>query len=67
MLQSLCYCFKYKYVPIIMLLLQEKENPEYLKDLKKAEVEYEKKRDRLQVHYGIDSFYCYLLSYSLNP
>ena len=31
---------------------QEKENPEYAKELKKADVEYEKKRDRLQTHYG---------------
>lgn len=31
--------------------LYEKENPDYAKELRKADVEYEKKRDKLQTYY----------------
>ena len=36
-----------------MFILQEKENLDYAKELRKAEIEYEKKRERLQIHYGM--------------
>jgi hypothetical protein len=35
-----------------MFIQQEKENLDYAKELRKAEIEYEKKRERLQLHYG---------------
>lgn len=35
-----------------MIFFQEKENPDLAKDLQKQEVEYDRKREKLQVFYG---------------
>ena len=44
-----------------MCCLQEKENPDYAKELKKADVDYERKRDKLQTYFGK------ITSFSTNP
>lgn len=50
--------FIFIYLPYIWILhhywyfFQEKENPDLAKDLQKQEVEYDRKREKLQVFYG---------------
>lgn len=36
----------------LLIFFQEKENPDLAKDLQKQEVEYDRKREKLQVFYG---------------
>lgn len=43
----------YIWIPSSLLIFfQEKENPDLAKDLQKQEVEYDRKREKLQVFYG---------------
>lgn len=37
---------------LLIFFFQEKENPDLAKDLQKQEVEYDRKREKLQVFYG---------------
>jgi len=45
---------------IFILCIQEKENPDFGRDLRKSENEYEKKRLQLQLFYG-NTLYYYLI------
>lgn len=62
-----CNCWYTNCINVLYYdFFQEKENPDLAKDLLKQELEYDRKREKLQVFYGKYRQYCFLVDFSFN-